>query len=128
VSFIRGSVRDATLLKAVVPHRPRTIPREPPASAKRETHRDFPRARAGAGQEQIGDVRARDRQHEHRRREQHPEHVADIADVVVQQRPQRDARLRVGRRVGDGQFRRDATQIGPRARQRDVRLHASERR
>ena len=40
----------------------------PPAGAERGPHADFALARAGAREQQVGDVRARDQQHDRRRR------------------------------------------------------------
>ena len=54
----------------------------PGFGAEREADRQLLLPRLGAHQEQVGDVRARDQQHEADRAEQNPQHRADVADHI----------------------------------------------
>ena len=64
------------------------LPRDaPPARAERGMNRQLLLPSLGAHQEQVGDVGARDQQHDADRAEQDPEHLADVADDVLRQRP-----------------------------------------
>ena len=99
----------------------------PARRAERHADADLARAVRGAREQQVGDVRARDQQHERDRAHQRPEHDPDLPAVlllVVGDDPRRD--VLVGRRIVVGEPRDDRRQLGLRLRGRDAVGEASD--
>ena len=67
----------------------------PRFGAERQANRQLLLARLGAHQEQVGDVRARDEQHEADGAEQNPQHVADVADDIDVERTHQRSEPRI---------------------------------
>ncbi len=63
--------------------------------AEREANRQFLLAGLGAHQEQVGDVRTRDQQHQSDGAEQNPQHGADVADDIDFERPHQRCEPRI---------------------------------
>ena len=82
----------------------------PPPGAERRADRDFP-SRPGAREQEVGDVRAGDEQHDQDRGGEHLQRAADVAHEQLLERDQTDVPLRsildrdVGQR-GEGGFER----------------------
>ena len=97
------------------------LPHDAPArGAHRVAHRDLARPRRRARQQQVGDVGARDQQHEADRAHQRQEHDADRAGVeaFVERLDDADGELLVAGRMRRGQALDDAVELGLRLRRR----------
>ena len=89
------------------------------ASAERSTHGSLPPSELGTDQEEIGDIRARDQEHETDRCQQDPQGHGDFADGRIQQRRHhRDKHLvavvRIRRVQVDGQLCELGARLGNR--------------
>ena len=97
------------------------LPHDAPArGAHRVAHGDLARPCRRARQQQVGDVGARDQQHEADRAHQRQEHDADRAGVeaFVERLDDADGELLVAGRMGRGQALDDAVELGLRLRRR----------
>ena len=88
----------------------------PAVAADRGAHRQLALARRGAHQQQVGDVRARDQQHEHHRAHQRHELRPHVGDQVFVHRL--DAEVGVGRLLD----RKSRAQVGGQAIELRLRL------
>ena len=120
-----GQQRDQERLGHLQPHELRA------RRADRAAHRQTAAASFGAHQEQVGDVGARDEQHDRHRAEQHPERCAGRrTDQAVEHRLHDRAVLlddpRVGGRPAEAgrELLREARELGGELLARDAWLHA----
>ena len=99
---------------------------EPPAAgAERRADADLALARARAREEQIGDVRAGDEQHDRDRAEQHQHpRLGARADEVIAQRPHACATVLVPVGMGRLERRSDLVHLRLRLLERDARLQS----
>ena len=87
----------------------------PAACANRDTDAHLARSSSGLGQEQVGDVRARDQQHEPDRSHQRPEEQRDLrAENAFDERIGVRPEILVGLRILRGQRRADGLELGAR--------------
>ena len=97
------------------------LPDQSPArGADRGAHDHLARADAGARQEQVRHVGARDQEDHHDGAEQHVHSLANVADQQILQPDQRDGLALVARRIRLGQPRRNRHHLALRLLQADA--------
>ena len=96
------------------------------AGPEGRAHRDLLAPRDRAGENEVGDVGARDQEHEAHGPEQDEQRRPDVADEVLVEGQDGGAPALVVRRVLRGQPGRDGVHLGPRRIQRDAVLQAGE--
>ena len=102
------------------------LPQDPPAAgAERDAHANLALPFRRAGQQQAGNVEARNQQHDPDDRQPDPGDAGDAAQLghAVADRDERDAAAGVRGRVGQRQLVHDAAQIGLGLRGGDPRFH-----
>ncbi len=97
------------------------------AGAKRRANRDLAMADRRAREQQVGDVRARDHQHERHRAHHRQDHELDLlGNHPVSQRPDHGAPALVLVRIGGRETANHAAHIGRRLLDRHAGLHPRE--
>src|ERR1700691_1547293 len=94
------------------------------ACSQRYAHGEFTLARNCAGQQQAGDIRAGDQQHEADRPEEQPERGPDISNQVLAKRLDLEDTAGIRLRILLSQVTADNRQLGLSSGQRDSRLEA----
>ena len=99
------------------------------ARTQRGAHRELPLARGRAGDEEVPGVHARHPENEEDGCEEHPQHVANVADHALMQRlggKRKPCFGRIGFRVIGVDLRRCRGQLPPGARKRHARAQPAD--